>query len=176
VALVYISHRLEEVPRIADRMTVLHDGRRVVTTPAHGLELPQVIRWMVGRELDAAACGTTAPGCESAHKHSRGRLCHTAPVPGAVVVGGTSLMGGRGSVVNSFFGALIIAVLETGLTQMGVQEPAKRLIRGAVIVTKGDRGLLPGPAGREAVRDRDRSLDCGFDRQECLSYHKRRKA
>ena len=33
----------------------------------------------------------------------------------AVVIGGTSLMGGRGSVVNSFFGVLIIATLEAGL-------------------------------------------------------------
>ncbi|HVF86512.1 MAG TPA: ABC transporter permease [Pyrinomonadaceae bacterium] len=52
----------------------------------------------------------------------------------AVVIGGTSLMGGRGSVVNSFFGVLIIAVLGAGLAQMGAQEPTKRLITGGVIV------------------------------------------
>ena len=52
----------------------------------------------------------------------------------AAVIGGTSLMGGRGSVVNSFFGVLIIAVLGTGLTQMGAGEPVKRLITGAVII------------------------------------------
>jgi len=52
----------------------------------------------------------------------------------AVVIGGTSLMGGRGSVVNSFFGVLIIATLEAGLAQIGVSEPAKRVITGAVIV------------------------------------------
>ena len=52
----------------------------------------------------------------------------------AVVIGGTSLMGGRGSVINSFFGVLIIAVLENGLAQMGAQEPAKRLVTGCVIV------------------------------------------
>ena len=52
----------------------------------------------------------------------------------AVVIGGTSLMGGRGSVVNSLLGVLIIAVLENGLAQMGAQEPAKRLVTGAVIV------------------------------------------
>ncbi len=52
----------------------------------------------------------------------------------AVVIGGTSLMGGRGSVVSSFFGVLIIAVLATGLAQSGVQEPTKRLITGFVIV------------------------------------------
>jgi ribose transport system permease protein len=53
----------------------------------------------------------------------------------AVVIGGTSLMGGRGSVVNTFFGVLIIATLEAGLAQVGASEPAKRVITGAVIVS-----------------------------------------
>jgi len=52
----------------------------------------------------------------------------------AVVIGGTSLMGGRGSVVRSFFGVLIIAVLGTGLAQVGAQESTKRLIPGGGIV------------------------------------------
>src|SRR5206468_12502728 len=52
----------------------------------------------------------------------------------AVVIGGTSLMGGRGSVINSFFGVLIISTLEAGLAQVGVSEPAKRVITGLVIV------------------------------------------
>jgi ribose transport system permease protein len=52
----------------------------------------------------------------------------------AVVIGGTSLMGGRGSVVNTFFGVLIIAVLEAGLAQVGASDPTKRIITGCVIV------------------------------------------
>lgn len=52
----------------------------------------------------------------------------------AVVIGGTSLMGGRGSVVNSFLGVVIIAVLQAGLAQIGASEPAKRVITGVVIV------------------------------------------
>jgi ribose transport system permease protein len=52
----------------------------------------------------------------------------------AVVIGGTSLSGGRGSVVSSFFGVLIIAVLGAGLAQVGAQEYTKRLITGCVIV------------------------------------------
>lgn len=52
----------------------------------------------------------------------------------AVVIGGTSLMGGRGSVVNSFSGVLIIAVLQAGLAQIGASEPTKRVITGTVIV------------------------------------------
>lgn len=52
----------------------------------------------------------------------------------AVVIGGTSLMGGRGSAVSSFLGVLIIAVLQSGLAQIGATEPAKRIVTGAVIV------------------------------------------
>lgn len=52
----------------------------------------------------------------------------------AVVIGGTSLMGGRGSVARSFLGVLIIAVLQTGLAQVGATEPTKRLITGVVII------------------------------------------
>jgi len=52
----------------------------------------------------------------------------------AVVIGGTSLMGGRGSVVNSFFGVVIIAVLGVGLFSLGTQESTKRLVTGCVIV------------------------------------------
>ena len=52
----------------------------------------------------------------------------------AVVIGGTSLMGGRGSVVNSFFGVLIIAVLQAGLALLGASEPTKRVVTGSVIV------------------------------------------
>jgi ribose transport system permease protein len=52
----------------------------------------------------------------------------------AVVIGGTSLMGGRGSVLRTFLGVLIIATLQTGLAQVGASEPAKRMITGAVIV------------------------------------------
>ncbi len=52
----------------------------------------------------------------------------------AVVIGGTSLMGGRGSVVGSFLGVLIMATLTAGLAQVGADEPVKYLVSGAVIV------------------------------------------
>ncbi len=52
----------------------------------------------------------------------------------AVVIGGTSLMGGRGSVISTFIGVLIISILAAGLAQVGVSEPMKRIITGLVIV------------------------------------------
>jgi ribose transport system permease protein len=52
----------------------------------------------------------------------------------AVVIGGTSLAGGRGAIATSALGAMVMAVLGAGLAQMGVQEPTRRLTTGAVIV------------------------------------------
>ena len=49
----------------------------------------------------------------------------------AVVVGGTSLLGGRGSVAKSLLGVLIVATLEAGLVQVGATEPVKRVVTGA---------------------------------------------
>ena len=52
----------------------------------------------------------------------------------AVVIGGTSFMGGRGSILATLVGVLIVSVLETGLAQLGTSEPLKRILTGAVIV------------------------------------------
>jgi ribose transport system permease protein len=52
----------------------------------------------------------------------------------AAVIGGTSLVGGRGSMLRTFFGVLIIVTLEAGLAQVGVSEPLKRVITGSVII------------------------------------------
>jgi ribose transport system permease protein len=52
----------------------------------------------------------------------------------AVVIGGTSLIGGQGSVLRSFLGVLIVASLQTGLAQVGTTEPTKRIVTGAIIV------------------------------------------
>lgn len=53
--IVFITHKLEEVNRIADRITVLRDGRRVVTAPAKTLGPDELVRRMVGRELPSPA-------------------------------------------------------------------------------------------------------------------------
>lgn len=52
----------------------------------------------------------------------------------AAVIGGTSLAGGRGSVINTLFGVLIIQVLTSGLSSIGADEADKRMITGTVIV------------------------------------------
>jgi ABC-type sugar transport system ATPase subunit len=51
LGILYVSHRLEEIFEIADRVTVLRDGRKVETAPMADLSRPALIRWMVGRDL-----------------------------------------------------------------------------------------------------------------------------
>lgn len=51
VGIIYISHRLEEIGRIADRITVLRDGRSVGTQDAARLNRSDLVRWMVGRDM-----------------------------------------------------------------------------------------------------------------------------
>jgi len=63
----------------------------------------------------------------------------------AAVIGGTSLLGGRGSMLTTFVGVLIIATLEAGLAHLGVSEPMKRVVTGLVIV---------GAVAAEALRTR----------------------
>ncbi len=53
VGMIYISHRLEELPQIADRVTVLRDGTYVTTRPMVEIDRAEMIRLMVGRELSA---------------------------------------------------------------------------------------------------------------------------
>jgi erythritol transport system permease protein len=52
----------------------------------------------------------------------------------AVVLGGTSLMGGRGSIGGSLIGAFVIGVLADGLVMIGVSEFWQIVIKGVVIV------------------------------------------
>ncbi len=51
VGIIYISHRLEEILRLADRITVLRDGRSVGTQPASQVDQRELVRWMVGRDI-----------------------------------------------------------------------------------------------------------------------------
>ena len=51
MGIIYISHKMAEIKRISDEITVMRDGRHVATRPAAELEMNDIIRLMVGREL-----------------------------------------------------------------------------------------------------------------------------
>src|SRR5438445_13279442 len=51
VAIVYITHRLDEVFRIGRRITVMRDGRHVTTRPIDQVDVPELVRLMANRDL-----------------------------------------------------------------------------------------------------------------------------
>jgi ribose transport system ATP-binding protein len=51
VAIVYISHRMSELAAVADRISVIKDGRKVITAAARELRTDRIVRLMVGRDL-----------------------------------------------------------------------------------------------------------------------------
>jgi len=55
VGIVYISHKMDELKRISDRVTVMRDGRTIGTLPTAGTPVETVISMMVGRTLEAMA-------------------------------------------------------------------------------------------------------------------------
>lgn len=61
-------------------------------------------------------------------------LMYELDVIAAVVVGGTSLFGGRGSIVGTFFGAMLIAVLRNGLNLLNVGSYIQQVVVGVVIL------------------------------------------
>ena len=61
VGIIYISHRLEEVFAIADRITVLRDGETIESCPRDKVDRAGLIRMMVGRELSAVFPKRTVP-------------------------------------------------------------------------------------------------------------------
>ncbi|WP_298367764.1 sugar ABC transporter ATP-binding protein [uncultured Bradyrhizobium sp.] len=60
VSIIYISHALEESLQIADRITVLRDGKLVITAPAKQLTRDALVQHMVGREVAQAVYGGRA--------------------------------------------------------------------------------------------------------------------
>ncbi len=57
----------------------------------------------------------------------------------AVVLGGTSLLGGRGQIMGTLIGALIVGVFRNGLQLMGVESIYQVLITGILVIARGVR-------------------------------------
>ncbi|MBU4460959.1 MAG: sugar ABC transporter ATP-binding protein [Verrucomicrobia bacterium] len=62
VSVIYVSHRMDEIRRIADRVSVLRDGRLVATRAAAGLAPDEAVRLMAGRDLESANPAPRTPG------------------------------------------------------------------------------------------------------------------
>ena len=153
VSVLYVSHRLEEVFALADRISVLRDGEKVATTPRSATTQDEVIRLMVGRELQRRYVKRAVPigPVRVEVKDLRARDA----------VRGCSLSARRGEIVGL-----------AGLMGSGRTELAKALV-----------GLLPAEGGeiwKDGVRIEIRSprdaLRAGFaylseNRRESVIHH-----
>ncbi|GAA1548952.1 ATP-binding cassette domain-containing protein [Nocardioides humi] len=147
-AVVYISHRVVEVKQIADRVSVLRDGRLVGTHDATALEEGQIVDLIVGRRL-----GAVFPAKRVASEVGHGSVLGVEKLGLEVLPG--EIVGFAGIEGNGQREALrAIAGLEQGDSPIAVDgRPAERRDRRIVFLT-GDRhreGTFPGLSVRDTV-------------------------
>ena len=111
VAIIYISHRLDELPLIADRVTVLRDGVTIETRQMADVNRQELIRLMVGRELSAVfpkrevALGQTVLEVRNLTCHEAGIRDISFTVRTGEILGVAGLVGaGRTELAQTLFG------------------------------------------------------------------------
>jgi ribose transport system ATP-binding protein len=98
IGIVYVTHRLDEVLRIADRVTVLRDGRRLATVAARETNAGELVQMIVGRSMSDAFVRPTLPSRRSAFSVEDLVAEHVGPVSFSVAAGETlGLVGLRGA-------------------------------------------------------------------------------
>jgi rhamnose transport system ATP-binding protein len=146
-AVVFVSHRLDEVFAVCDRLTVMRDGATVTSCPVAGTTPGEVVRWMVGRELtELFPKLETTPGDVVLKVHgltSRGVFDDVSfEVRAGEIVALAGLVGsGRSEVVRAVFGidpydAGDVEVLGTPLPP---SDPRVALARGVALVPEDRR-------------------------------------
>jgi ribose transport system ATP-binding protein len=110
VGIIYITHKMDEVKRIADRVTVMRDGQYIDTLPAATTEMSTIISLMVGRELADASRAEGRGGDEVLRvTHlNRGKAIRDVnfSLRKGEILGFAGLMGaGRTEVARAIFGA-----------------------------------------------------------------------
>jgi D-xylose transport system ATP-binding protein len=152
VGMIYISHKLDEVFRMSDRITVLRDGRTVGTQPTSELNEARVIALMVGREV-----GDIFPQPEHGHgdimleikrlsaedPHQKGKYAVkdvNFAVRAGEVLGVAGLMGaGRSELLMSIFGAWpgrVSGEVKVGGQTVTMKQPADAIRHGLAFVTE----------------------------------------
>ncbi len=160
VAFVYISHRLEELPRIADRITVLRDGRAIETRPLAQMPRDEMIRLMVGRELDARfpdlpPVADDAPVVLDVRDLRSTRVRGVSfTVQSGEIVGLAGLVGaGRTEIVRSIAGADVPAGGSVSVDGRSIRRfsPSHGIAAGIALITEDRKaqGLVLGMSVRE---------------------------
>jgi ABC-type sugar transport system ATPase subunit len=160
IAVIYISHRLKEVFEIADRITVLKDGKVVKTVGSREVSSPDLVRMMVGRELDQyfpprAAPGTRGPVRLKLRDAGNDVLSGIdLDVHAGEIVGVAGLQGsGRTELARAIFGA---DPLQTGTLELDgklrrIGSPRAAIAAGIAFVTEDRKA--EGLALSQSIRD-----------------------
>jgi ABC-type sugar transport system ATPase subunit len=144
VAVIYISHKLDEVFRLADTITVMRDGRWAATEPAAALDASRLIRLMVGREAPSASDRPRTPAGPVALAvrglgRSRAFRGVTFDLRRGEVLGLAGLMGaGRTELAEALFG---LAPADSGEIRVAghvvrIRSPADALAQGIALVSE----------------------------------------
>ncbi|MDH7482975.1 MAG: sugar ABC transporter ATP-binding protein [Armatimonadota bacterium] len=161
VSIIYISHRLEEIFQIADRVTVLRDGKLVGTKPVSEIDRDEIIRMMVGRELKEKIPKESVefgPPALTIKGLSRKGILHdiSFTVHKGEVLGIAGLVGaGRTELARAIFGADPIDTGEIWLngTRVDIRSPRDAIQLGIGLVTEDRKelGLILGMVVRENI-------------------------
>ena len=163
VAFVYISHRLEELPRIADRVTVLRDGKAVETRAMAQMPPDDLIRLMVGRALEnhfpelppVAPDAPVVLDVRGVSSASGVRVNDVAfQVHAGEIVGLAGLVGaGRTEIVRAIAGADVPTKGEIRIDgkRVVVRSPRTAIAAGIALITEDRKaqGLVLGMTVRE---------------------------
>jgi len=150
VAIIYVTHKLDEIYRIADRVTIFRDGRRVVTKPIGETTPRHLVTWMVGRDLQDLFPKTPSqvgrPLLKVQDVNGSGLHDLNFTVHAGEVVG---LFGLMGAGINTVGRALFGAIPRTGTVELdGLRvrpnAPRAAIARGMGLLTESrkDDGLV----------------------------------
>ncbi len=159
VAVIYITHKMDEVFRIADKVTVFRDGKHVATLPASELDRQKLITLMVGRELthlfpkEHAVIGDVVMSVRGLTRH--GVISDISfDLRKGEILGLAGLMGaGRTEVLEAIFGMTRVdagEIMINGKT-VHIKAPSDAIEAGMGLLTE-DRKLT-GIMGALSVRD-----------------------
>ncbi len=160
IGIVYVTHRLDEVLRIADRVTVLRDGRRLATVEASDTNAAELVQMIVGRSMSDAFVRPTAPSDRSAFSAIGLIAGQVGPVSFSVAAGETlGLVGLRGAghhtVGRAIFGQAPMASGRLTLDGQPIapSSPAEAMANGLGFVSsrRADEGLASNLEVRENI-------------------------
>lgn len=148
IGIIYVSHRLDEIDAIADRVTILRDGAHVATREKSGLDREQMIALMVGRSLDKEFPSRESVAGEvrlSVRKLRRGSSVRgvSFDLRAGEIVGLTGLVGaGRTETARLIFGADRMDSGEVDLDgeRLKVRSPRDAIRHGICLLTEDRKG------------------------------------